>query len=356
MKKNILEYDVLRVILTIIVVIGHCSYVVIESNYGGINYADLVAGSRIQFLINANNYVIYSFHMPCFIALSGAVYSFQVHKGNRKSFGVFFSNKFSRLLIPFFIVSFLYSVPIKYVTGYWNNSDVLVKDIFWGQILLQGNTHLWFLMCLFLIFLIFWCYTSIEKNKVMIYIMDIVIVLIAIFKISTPSQLINNVFHYCLCFWCGYKFEFIREYINNKVRVKSCVLITMIFFAIAGFDIYFWKERIIESMLMNVIHNIHSIIIYVAGSLMIYSVAYLVSKTKISECELIKRTNTDSMGIYLYSDPLNYVILYIAARLVSGMNIEVVAICLFAARFFITFGIAYLITELLRKFKIKYIA
>lgn len=37
-KKHILEYDILRVGVTLLVVVSHCMYYRIESAYGGIDY------------------------------------------------------------------------------------------------------------------------------------------------------------------------------------------------------------------------------------------------------------------------------------------------------------------------------
>lgn len=69
--KRVIEYDVLRVVATILVVLGHCSYLAIRTNFGGINYLfeyssvgglALFSRKALSILIEA----IYSFHMPLF--------------------------------------------------------------------------------------------------------------------------------------------------------------------------------------------------------------------------------------------------------------------------------------------------
>lgn len=91
--------------------------------------------------------------MPLFIALSGALYKKSLDKGRYSTFVELLNKKSKSLLIPFGAVTVLYSVPIKFISGYFNQSNDIVKDIFVGQILIQGNTHLWYLLTLFAIFM-----------------------------------------------------------------------------------------------------------------------------------------------------------------------------------------------------------
>lgn len=66
-------YDLLRVIATILVVVGHCTYFKICTNYGGCDYSYLFINESYAFkIINKMTEFIYIFHMPLFIALSGA--------------------------------------------------------------------------------------------------------------------------------------------------------------------------------------------------------------------------------------------------------------------------------------------
>lgn len=67
---DIYEYDAIRLIATVLVVIGYSVYTTIITQYGGI-IVETEYGSiqnNLQLLVC----LIYSFHMPLFIALSGA--------------------------------------------------------------------------------------------------------------------------------------------------------------------------------------------------------------------------------------------------------------------------------------------
>ena len=50
-NKKIIEYDMLRVVVTILVIISHCMYYRIETAYGGIDYSGLLARKTIVFNI-----------------------------------------------------------------------------------------------------------------------------------------------------------------------------------------------------------------------------------------------------------------------------------------------------------------
>ena len=48
---KIYEYDVLRVITTLLVIISHCGYYNIITNYGGIRYGELVNINKYNIFI-----------------------------------------------------------------------------------------------------------------------------------------------------------------------------------------------------------------------------------------------------------------------------------------------------------------
>ena len=74
--KNIVEYDLLRVILTLLVIIAHCTYFKIISPYGGCDYTmfTLPKMSILYRLFLRITGLIYTFHMPLYMALSGALF------------------------------------------------------------------------------------------------------------------------------------------------------------------------------------------------------------------------------------------------------------------------------------------
>ena len=104
-KEIIAEYDYVRAITTLLVIIGHCTYYTISTNYGGIDL-DIESYCLTGKLLNLLTSTIYSFHMPLFIALSGSLW-FITNKQSL-SFKELIQKKSQRLLVPFILTAFQY--------------------------------------------------------------------------------------------------------------------------------------------------------------------------------------------------------------------------------------------------------
>ncbi|MEJ5306926.1 MAG: acyltransferase family protein [candidate division WOR-3 bacterium] len=127
---------------------------------------------------------IYSFHMPLFFIVSGFLFK------TESNFKEFFIKKFKRLIIPYFIFSFLTYLFWVFVTG--RHGIGLVSEIGYLKPIvgtLTGLSHndylvhnisLWFLYVLFLIELLYF-YISKIKNQVLLLIIPIILGLIVIF-------------------------------------------------------------------------------------------------------------------------------------------------------------------------------
>ena len=63
-EQRIIVYDVIRVIATLLVVISHCAYYSISTDYGGCDYSFLLGeGSAFIFLVVNLKRFLYKFHM-----------------------------------------------------------------------------------------------------------------------------------------------------------------------------------------------------------------------------------------------------------------------------------------------------
>ena len=141
-KRN--EWDVLKCLATLLVVIGH---IVILYKQGG------------SFPAMENRYlamladVIYLFHMPLFVTISGAVYAIGKQSGKYQDFKSLLVNKVRRLLVPYYFVAYLFVVPT--ILGLAMNRFESNIDYFFLEILLGTNCrHLWYLWALFWMFII----------------------------------------------------------------------------------------------------------------------------------------------------------------------------------------------------------
>lgn len=287
--------------------------------------------------------------MPLFMALSGALFRITWLKGKYKSLFDVIVDKGKRLMIPFFIVSICYSFPIKLLTGYYSTSDNVIVDFIVGQLFVQGNTHLWYLPALFFIFLIAFI---LEKYVAKHNIGKLFVILIAYLISSKVSwQLLSYVLEYLLWFYAGYFFEVNRERVNDKINIGTTICVYLVGVA---FYVFYRKLDAYNFLILN---ELLKIITVISLCLCVYVCAYGISKLRITETRIFKRLNNDSFGIYLYSDPLNYVILFAGAYLFGNTlySSNVSVLLLFIMRFFGTLIFSVIVTFFVRKIRLKYL-
>ena len=134
-QRALNEYDLLKVFATFLVVIGHVTIRYNTTSYPALN-------TTVPQIITQS---IYLFHMPLFMALSGAVYKLGELKYNQ--FLSFVRNKAQRLIIPYFFVGLFFLIPSICLFQVQNNSEIF-KLI--GNLLLGRDCrHLWYLLALF---------------------------------------------------------------------------------------------------------------------------------------------------------------------------------------------------------------
>lgn len=357
--KKILEYDILRVFVTILVVVGHINYWQIITDYGGIDYSDMFAGDVCILYrgVNLLSAVIYSFHMPLFMALSGALFYLSMEKGRFPSLKILVQSKARRLLIPYFCVTICYSVPVKAVSGYYENSENVLKDILLGQVLDLGNTHLWFLLVLFFIFILDFLVQTYVKLPYTIKIVFLYLLRIVFLYVRIP--VISSIFEYWLWFAVGFLFEPRRTDFNSSVNVRKTVQTAAVYLVLLvpyivtqHIDGGSWKPVITacKRCFLNPL-------VILSGSLLSYSISFLMSQKKTDENKIYQLVAKYSFGIYLYSDPLNYLILWIAvhtAGVVIFTNNFYAGIFL-TVRLMAGLGLSLLISHMLSKLKLKYL-
>lgn len=349
--RNIKEYDVLRVIVTILVIIGHSIVIRSVNSYGGCDYTfSYDTSTSIMSIFLLLHGLIYTFHMPLFMALSGALFYKSMCNGKYTSLTSLMRDKFNRLLIPFFIVSIVYVGPLKYLSGYFSELSNVLKSFFIGQILVQGNTHLWFLEALFFIFIIIYI---LERNIKVNIKLKLLFLLIAM-ELSSIINInaIKYPLEFAFWFYAGYCFEFRREKINSYLKSTHIIVFACVFVILFSLNSHTYG---FNNILLKILNDVFKIFIIILGCAMTYCFSLEISKTKIVNTKIFKVINRNSFEIYLYSDTLNYIILPIMFN-IFGNYIFVSApgyILLFITRCIISTVIAIMISLVLRKLKIK---
>ncbi|UEL47365.1 acyltransferase family protein [Terrisporobacter hibernicus] len=359
-KRVIEEYNLTRVFAVILVVIGHCTYYTINTNYGGIDYISIMENMNVNDtithkLLEIMVRIIYSFHMPLFVALSGALFSIQM-KGNRyQRLNLLVKDKFFRLIVPFFVITLCYVVPLKFISQYFNDNLIeLVKEIILGQFMLMGNSSLWFLPSLFLNFIMLYIIEKKYNGKDIFKIVLFITMYLISYKITIP--IISNPLRYILWFYMGYKFESVRVKFNIYINQNKIIFIISL-----GMFIFtsFIGRKILDTNIlylsMKIICNWATTIL---GCFIVYYVSYLlITNTKIMDYKLTNIIKDNSFGIYLYSDTLNYLILFLIYNIygIGVFGSEFGALIIFLIRLILTTIISIAISKLLKRKNLKYI-
>lgn len=269
---------------------------------------------------------IYSFHMPLFVFVSGSVYAFQGEVlGRRASFPVFVKKKARRLLIPYVVFGLLL-IFLMYGCGFRSN---ICDYIFNGVLLSKDSRHLWFVLMLFEVFVLFYlmnrCLQMLHCPKWVLLILSFVFYLSSYYF---PYILqISNAFHYLFWFTLGYVF------ILYKNEVQRIVMYSV---GIAFLFAYLVIEH-------NVSFHIpfFSTIAACAGILLFYLLSC--DFKSISKTLFFRLVSKNSFGIYLY----HVFIIYLMFFFLKGLSIS--AYLLSLSVLLVSIFLSVLLTELTRK-------
>ena len=350
--ERLLEYDMAKVILILLVLYGHSiTQETFSPVWGGMHYDAMLrqAGlgdSLVHYWAVHIGLFVYQFHMAAFMALSGALYC---ANERTKGFREFLKSKSIRLLVPFFIITLLYAVPLKYVSGYFDLVPHVWKAIVKGQVFLYGNNYLWFLIALWEISIVFKLLDRFIKNDYL--------KLLILFLLHMSRGVIGRPFYYTgledsLWFISGYFIHKNRHSINAFIadhRWSVCMSWVLLI--------------ILRCLVVNLFNGrTPEFFYYLAaytGMYAVYSLAYILIHAfpRILSRTLPGNIVSHNMGLYIYSDPLNYVIEWGAVGLlgIHGLSRNVTSLLILIVRFLGTLLIPIGISKVLRRTPLKFL-
>ena len=341
-SKRINEYTVLRVFAILLVLVSHISYYKVGNEFGGVNILALApSGTSFKwyYLIDKFRYVIYLFHMPLFMAISGALFALQTKKGRWLAFGTFAEAKWQRLMIPYLVFTLLYLVPLKYLSGYFGQTNFLMAE--GSQLTLLGNSHLWYLYTLFVVALV--AYFLVPRMQVWYLLplwgLHLASAYVGLSLISLPME-------FLLWYMLGAMFESYRETLTSYFRTKRAVFLTIwltAFIICSLLSLYVGRFGI--PALQRLVNDLAA----VAGMGLTYLLAESLAKKKgFLESGFVKAVLLNGLGIYIFSDPLNYVLLRLGQALLgpAGMLSLGGLVLMMVLRLVLTGLAAYYLTRL----------
>jgi len=294
--------DILKGIAIILVVVGHCI------QYGsGYNYM-----TNSLYFSNFAFKLIYSFHMPLFMLISGYLFYYSIKKYSFKSNLI---NRLKTTIVP--IVSY---TLICYILNKSLDFDV---EIFLNNMF----SNLWYLWA------VFWCSVIVLIVERVRKIKNIIYVLIYFIMFFVPN--IYNFHLYCFMyvfFILGFLFNKynLKQYFKYRLRSVSIISIIIFIILFVFYDInsyiYVSGYNIMnENGFTQIFINIYRSIIGLFGSVFLISTTKMILLKTNLKFKILSYIGKNSLAIYIisslifvylfprfnvYIDNLNYIIIF----------------------------------------------
>lgn len=322
------EYAIMKVSASILVVAGHV--IIFYSNTGGI--ISMQTDQLLDFVMR----FIYSFHMPLFMFISGAVYHICISAEKYKNAADFMAKKFKRIIIPYLVWGVLYVTPVMILLGVTDQSPA--EYIVEGILLCRNSRHLWFIWALFFVSLfIRFLKPVIERGK------EWRLLMLAAFLIMwylswnlTDLFGINSIVRYLLWYYLGYLFDGQKHWIDCVMKKRKGGMTAVPILSILIIVFYLQTGNNLWTGLAA------------AGAGIILSYCTAASmKSFIFDSKVYCLIERNCFGIYLAHPMIIYVCFYYFRDWMKNPCITSILVTLVALT------VSILITEALRKLKLK---
>lgn len=320
MNRASAQYDIIKVVTTFLVVAAHAARM-----YTGEGVVQPYNSSA--FLSSLCN-IIYDFHMPLYICVSGMVYGLCVD--DYKKYGntlEFIKNKFLRLLIPYWFFGIIYVAPVMVLFRFTESS--YLEYCISGILLVRDSRHLWYLVVLFGIF----CICALIKKQMQkwnsfIMFAVFLIILAVTWKLPNVFQ-IKKIIYYLPFFYLGYIIN--RNYEKITGILKRPIVMILLAAAFVLSHLLPAGEKAAASLCGIGI---------AAGA-----VQYV--DLRICSLNIFKKINKNGFGIYLLHPMIIYVLFYYLGK----YDINPVLLC--GGIILVSYVVSYVLTNIIRKTRLK---
>lgn len=321
-KATVIEYVDIRIIATLLVIVGHGTKIVMTKKCG--EFPTFEYG-EISVYLEYFRQIIYSFHMPLFFMLSGSVFavSFQNHTPQE-----WIRNRIKRLMIPYFVVAAFWLVPVRVFVNYYYQYKEPINSILFNDYLLSYDVnYLWFVLALTEISILMLPLKEVLFKKSLSVNCSMLCVLLFIsaaqFLIPQLPFQISSALRFLFWFYLGACFELNRNNISSKLNMKHFYCFFVIWVLAFLMHTYF-EHALAENLFADIeplIKIIKMGVRYVmefSGSMTVYTFALL---KKPEPNRIARIIDHRSFHIYLLHCPFIYLIQYTYSIIFSGWNI-----------------------------------
>lgn len=279
---KVLELDIMKFYGILLVILGHVAMTYAPSS-------QITPCVPSDFMVALKQF-IYTFHMPMFVFVSGAVFAYQIEiKKREQALLPLAINKFKRLMIPFFVFGLLWVYPTMLLLGLRDPYSYLIN----GFVLAIDPRHLWYVMMLFEVFIIFYLLLRVIDNmkfpKYSLAIVALIVYLLPWGKDFIFLQLASTK-EYLLWFSLGYLFLLYKQPSAYVAGIATLISVASFF--------------ICDSLPSDVTAICYGI----TGT----SAMYLISKCtqSIANTRIYRWISPNSFGIYLFHAMIIYMLEY----------------------------------------------
>jgi len=294
-------YDWLRLIATIFVVIGHSTYLSIQTLHGGVAYElpvflHGISQAPLFYVVQKVSTWVYSFHMPLFFMLSGAVLALKPIG----SFHQLVKSKAKRLLLPYYTYGLLFTLPVKRLGNFYTNASWVeaMKAFLYGA----EDSHLWFLPALFWCTIAFVLLQKLLRNSKISNIYSLLLLSgicqFAGSYLPFDVLVLKRGLGYLFYFALGYVFETKRQK-NIKWSLKRSLLLCLALLLIQVLHIRY--------------HILNGFLRIISGSALSFTLADICNRLfrKVTRRGWWKVLTRNLFYVYIFHDPLEYIVLRI---------------------------------------------
>lgn len=263
-----------------------CFLVVLGHLLQGLKKANICWNENLYYYINS---LIYIFHMPLFMCLSGYLYAKTTRITNKKEYFIFVKKKFMAFSIPYVVFYFTY-VILNIICANNTNSKMGYEEI--CNIFVKPIAPFWFLYALFFIFITVPIIEKICKDKKEIVFFIFVFLHIMNLFLNTNIYAIDIVFEYGVYFYLG-KIFCLKD--NKKIISFKYIIINICIFNILSlYYSYIGKNLNISNEIMGIL----KFLLAIYGSLLSMSF-FIQTESKLNNCVEIKFLSEYTFPIYL---------------------------------------------------------
>lgn len=327
-QEKLEDYSLLKVMATVLVVFAHITGMYTDEGV----LAPLNQSPFFDYITK----LIYSYHMPLFIFVSGAIYSYlRNKKGKYSDIKAFAENKAKRLMWPYLVFGIAYVTPVMVGLGFTDENAWMY--MLKGIILSENPRHLWYLFGLFNIFIVF----RLSEDHIKTLPDSVKLLCLLMLYLVSPhipmAFQLKSISRYLIYFYMGYAFQESKGLCLSilKPSLKTLMLSLSINIGL----IQYAAAYAVKGQALQIIVLLEAL----TGILAIYSFAALLLKTNILENKAYKRLEKNSFGIYLFHPMIIYGLFYCWAHL------DVPPLLLILVIFCITMYLSDLLTEGMRR-------